>query len=362
MSLKPSYSKIKEISPYKPGETSKFNSERSIKLSSNENPFGCSEEVKNAISEEFQKLHRYPDGGAIELRNRIAKKNNLISEKIICGAGSDELITLICMAYCAGEDSEIIYTEHGFLMYPIAAKSVGAKPIKAKENNLVTDVNEILKLANQKTKAVFIANPNNPTGSFISFSDIKKLCDGLPESCILVIDLAYFEYAENLKDYPNPYSLVDDYKNIIILRTFSKAYGIPNLRLGWAYSNEEIIDVLNRVRGPFNVSGVSQVAGIAALEDQQFIEKSVEHNNKWLERFKREFESIGLKSYPSAANFILVDFGELEQVEKVDLYLKESGITGRRMDAYGLPTCMRFSIGLEQENEILLEKLKSLLF
>ncbi len=359
--IKSAFKRIMEITPYKPGETSAFKSLQSIKLSSNENPFGCSDNVKKVLSERLESLHRYPDGNCTELRKKISLQTGLDEQKIIFGAGSDEIITMLCMAFAAGENSEVLYSEHGFLMYPIAAKSVGAKPIQAKEKSLRADIDSFIALVNENTKIIFIANPNNPTGSYINQEEIETLVSSIPSDVVIVLDSAYHEYAAAFSDYPDHISFADQYDNVVVLRTFSKAYGIPNLRLGWAYGSEQIIDILNRVRGPFNVSGLAQLAGIASLEDKSFIIKSVDHNTKALSYMEDEFQSLGLKPYPSIANFILVDFDSKEKAEMVDLSLRKRGITGRMMSAYGLPSCIRFSIGLENENNILLDTLKEIL-
>ncbi len=355
--LKPSYSSILEIEPYVPGAVVKSKKDRSIKLSSNENPFGCSDAVKEAITKHFNYLHRYPEGTSLELRKAIGKTYNLDFNKIICGAGSDELITLICLAY-AGQGAEILYTKHGFLMYPITALSVGAKPVEAEEINLKADVNEILKKVTEKTKIVFLANPNNPTGSYLTHNEILELRKKLPQNILLVLDLAYAEFVEN-SDYVNAKDLCDEFDNIIMIRTFSKVYGIPSVRLGWAYANENIIEIINKVRGPFNVSSIAQIAGIAALNDQDFVTKTIKHNNLWLEKLTKEFINLGYKPYNSVANFILVDFNNKELTEKIDIFLKEDGISARRMDAYKLPNCIRFSIGTEYENLELLKAIEN---
>ncbi len=346
--------RILEISPYVPGAYAK-SAKRLIKLSSNENPMGCSPKVKEAISYEIAKLNRYPDGSSQAIRDKIGEVYNINSERIICGAGSDELITLICIAF-GGVDAEVVYTKHGFLMYPISALSVGSKPVVAEEKNLKADVDEILNKVTDKTSIVFLANPNNPTGSYLNDKEIWRLAKGLPKHVLLVLDMAYAEYV-TVADYPDAVKLVDEFDNIIMLRTFSKAYGIPSLRLGWAYSSDYIIDILNRVRGPFNVSSLAQAAGIAALSDKEFVAKSIEHNTKWLAVVKEALEDMGLIVCPSVANFILVDFSTPEKAIRADEHLRNEGISGRMMGAYGLPSCMRFTIGLEDENKILLETL-----
>ena len=356
--LKLSSEKILEIAPYVPGAYAKQNGKRLIKLSSNENPFGCSSSVLMNINKELSKLNRYPEGTSAQLREEIGRVNGLDPNRIICGAGSDELITLICLAF-AGDDAEVLYSKHGFLMYPITALSVGSKPVVAEEINLKSDVDALLNKVTDKTRIVFIANPNNPTGSYLNEKELWKLVKGLPKHVLLVLDLAYYEYAESLAaDYPNPVKLIDEFENVLMLRTFSKAYGIPSLRLGWAYASNYIIDILNRVRGPFNVSSIAQVAGVAALADQDFVKKSVAHNSKWVPVLFEALEDMGLKPYATVANFILVDFGSPERAKAADEYLRSEGITGRCMDAYHLPSCMRYTIGLEDENAILLDTLR----
>lgn len=357
--LKPSYKSILEIEPYVPGATVKSKKNRSIKLSSNENPFGCSQAVTEAITKNFKYLNRYPEGTCAELRKKIGEVNKLNPDKIICGAGSDELITLITLAY-AGQGSEIIYTRHGFLMYPINALSVGATPVVADETNLKADIDEILKKVTEKTRIVFLATPNNPTGSYSTHEEVKEFWKKLRSDILLVLDLAYAEFVDK-PDYVRGAELCDEFDNIVMLRTFSKVYGIPSLRLGWAYADSKIIDVINRVRGPFNVSSISQVAGIAALGDQEFVQKTILHNRVWLEKLSKDFSDLGFKPYPSVGNFVLVDFGTPEKAQAIDKFLKEDGISARRMDAYKLPSCMRFTIGLEEENIELVKSLKTYL-
>ncbi len=347
--------RILEIKPYVPGSYAK-SEKRLIKLSSNENPLGCSPKVTEAMNKEFSKLNRYPEGTSHALRDKIAEVNNIDADRVICGAGSDQLITLICMAF-GGVDAEVLYSAHGFLMYPIAALSVGSKPVVADEKNLKTDVDAILNKVTDKTRIVFIANPNNPTGSYLSDKEIWKLAKGLPKNVILVLDMAYAEYA-TASDYTVPYNLIDEFENIIMLRTFSKAYGIPSLRLGWGYSSAGVIDILNRIRDPFNISSFAQAAGIAALEDQNFVKQSVEHNTKWLHVLNEAFDDMGLVAYPSQANFVLVDFVSNERAAAADEFLRAEGISGRRMEAYNLPSCIRFTVGLEDENKILLDTLR----
>jgi histidinol-phosphate aminotransferase len=360
MTIKPAYNSILEITPYKPGTYAKPYEGRQIKLSSNENPLGYSPKVSEAINKALPGLNRYPEGTSLVLREKIAETYDLKHENIICGAGSDEIITLICMAFAAA-GKEVIHTKHGFLMYPISALATGAKPVIAEETGLRADVDKILAKVTEATKIVFVANPNNPTGSYLRVDEVERLRKELRDDIILVLDLAYAEYADHLADYPSAENFAIKHDNVIVTHTFSKIYGIPALRLGWAYASSEIIDILNRVRGPFNISSLAQVAGIAALEDNEFVEKSREHNTKWLNLLSEELRNLDLRVNPSIANFVLTDFGSQQRAEKVDEHLKSNGISARMMHAYKLPSCIRFSIGLEDENNILIEELSNAL-
>ncbi len=348
---------ILKIQPYVPGRSNAKGKNKTIKLSSNENPFGASKAAQKALKQSAKKLHRYPDGGATQLREALGQAFNLNPQQIICGAGSDELIAFITNAF-ASPGSEIIYSEHGFLMYPIAAQRVGAKPVKVKEKNLKTDGKAIVKAVTKKTRIVFLANPNNPTGSYISKKELHELRKKLPASVLLVIDDAYAEYV-TAGDYSDGIELAKSTENTIVLHTFSKIYGLPAARLGWGYAAPDIIEMLHRVRSPFNVSTQAQMAGVAALADKKHIEKSRVHNAKWREKMMEEFKRIGLKPYPSQGNFILVEFPKKEgrTAKEADAYLLKASIIGRRMEAYGLPSCLRFTIGTKHENRALLKAL-----
>lgn len=360
MKIEPYNSSIKQISPYIPGAYSKTGHKRLIKLSSNENPLGSSGHVTELLQNEAKNLNRYPDGGCVKLREEIANLHNIDSNNIICGAGSDEIITMLCLAY-TGAGAEIIHTKHGFLMYPLSALACGATPVVADEVGLKANIENIISKITDKTKIIFLANPNNPTGSYLSDDEVRELISKVPENIIIVLDLAYAEYAAEISDYPDAIKLVNEFDNVVMMRTFSKAYGIPALRLGWAYASSEIIDILNRVRGPFNVSSLAQEAGISAIKDQSFIKKSVELNNKELKKLESYLQSLGIKTYPSIANFILVDFQSPEKATEIYNILNENGISTRKMDAYKLPSCIRISIGLEEENDILLNYLAEIL-
>jgi len=351
-----------EISPYVAGKSKAAPGQKIIKLSSNENPLGPSPRAIEAYKKHAELLFRYPDAAFTELREAIGEVYKLDPARIVCGAGSDELIGLLTHAY-AGAGDEVLYPEHGFLMYPIYARSNGATPVTAKEKNLTTDVDALLKAVTPKTKIVFVANPNNPTGTYISAAELKRLREGLPEHVILAVDAAYAEYVE-AKDYSNGLELASSTENTVMLRTFSKIYGLSSLRLGWGYFPKAIADVLHRIRGPFNVAGPSIAAGSAAVRDVEYTRKAVEHNNHWLKWLTKELNAIGLSVVPSVANFILVKFPDAasnrpeKTSAKANLFLMERGIIPREVVNYGLPEYLRISIGLEEDNQLLLESLK----
>ncbi len=349
-----------EIETYKPGKAKiGNNTQKIIKLSSNENALGSSPKAIEAYQKHMAEVVRYADGSCSNLRQAIAESNGIDAERIVCGAGSDEILAFLTSAF-AGIDDEIIYSEHGFLMYPISAKRVGAKAISVKEKNLKTDIDAVLKAITPKTKIIFIANPNNPTGSYLNKDEIEKLIKGTPENVLIVLDHAYEEFAE-VSDYPNAIELVNKNQNVVLTRTFSKIYGLASLRIGWSYSSSYVADILNKVRGPFNVGGPAQFSAAAALQDEEFFKASKNHNKKWLEILFKEFAEIkNIKAYPSIANFILLDFGSFENAKKANQKLLENGIIIREMMAYGLENCLRMTIGTEEENLQFLKILKDL--
>ena len=344
---------IMETQPYIGGEGRAKNVARLIRLASNENPLGCSPKAREAYLMVVAELHRYPDAEAADLRAAIAGKYNMDAEKIVCGAGSDELISLIVRAY-AGAGDEVVYSEHGVLMYPINAKLVGARPVAAPEINMRADVAALLEIVTPKTKIMLIANPNNPTGSYLTKAELKELREKLPEQVLLVVDSAYAEFVEE-KDYEDGRALVDAYPNVVMLRTFSKIHGLAALRLGWGYFSPEVAGVINRVRGPFNVSAPAQAAGIAALADDDFVRQSIAQAREGRAFLTAGLQGLGFKVYPSVGNFLLADFGA--NAENIRLALKEKGIFVRQMGAYGLPQCLRITVGLSEDNEVVVGEL-----
>ena len=343
---------IMDIAPYVGGESTLDGQDRVIKLSSNENAFGPSPLAVAAYTEAAAQLHRYPDGGCTALRGAIAELHGLDADRIVCGAGSDEIISLLCQAY-AGPGDEVLYSQHGFLMYALSAKAAGATPVFAPETNLTSDVDALLDTVSDNTRLLFLANPNNPTGTYLPGDDLWRLRRELRDDIILVIDAAYAEYATR-DDYSSGLDLVDGGGNVVMTRTFSKIYGLGGARLGWGYCPAGIADVLNRVRGPFNVSTPAMAAGLAALGDTGFIDRARAHNDTWLAWTRDEILALGLDVPPSAGNFVLVKFpvkpGQNTAIaEAADDFLKRRGIIVRRMAAYGLDDCLRITIGREDE-------------
>ena len=338
---------INNINVYKPGEGNIF-ADNIIKLSANENPFGCSDNAKAAFIDMQNYLNRYPQGGSKDLKNAIAKKFDINSNNIVCGCGSDEILSLLITAFTK-ENDEIIHTEHGFLMYKFYALINGVKPVAAGETNLKADINKILNKVSNKTRIVFIANPNNPTGSYLTFDELKELRQQLSDDIILVIDGAYSEYVIN-KDYEDGFELVKQFDNIVATRTFSKIHGLAALRVGYCYSSKKICNILNKVVSPFNVSLPAQQSAIAALESDGFCNKSRMHNDKWMKIFSQEFSKLNAEMVHSVANFFLIK-SSINKLKKFEDLLKKNNIIIRNIKAYGLENYLRITIGLDDENE-----------
>ncbi len=341
-----------EIAPYVGGESGIEGKSRTIKLSSNEGAFGPSPKAMEAYMALAGELHRYPDGGAIGLRQELATLYGLDADRIVCGAGSDEILSLLCYAY-AGPGDEVLHSAHGFLMYAISARAAGATPVAAPETDLTADVDSLLAHVTERTKIVFLANPNNPTGTYLSNSEVERLLQGLPEDVLLVLDAAYAEFVIR-DDYSAGSELVDRANNVVMTRTFSKIHALGGLRLGWGYCPKEIADVLNRVRGPFNVNAAAQAAGVAALKDTSFTDMVREENLKirdWTVNELRKLDNHGIELTDSVGNFILLRLPAEEgrNAEACDAYLKQHGIIVRRMAGYGLPEWLRITIGRMDE-------------
>jgi histidinol-phosphate aminotransferase len=341
---------ILDIAPYVGGDAKLEGVERPIRLASNESALGPSPKAIAAFRALAGDIHRYPDGSADALRHALGARYELDPAQIVCGAGSDELIGLLIRAY-AGPDTEVLYSRHGFLMYPIGAMSVGATPVAAPERELTADVDAILACVTPKTRIVFIANPNNPTGTYLSSNEMARLHDGLPSNVLLVIDAAYAEFV-NRNDYEPGVRLVDKATNVVMLRTFSKIFALAGLRLGWGYFPPAIADVLNRVRGPFNVGAAALAAGLAALEDTESLAKARAHNDRWQPWLNERMAALGLHPTPSVGNFVLPQFPDgKHNADAAFRFLQGKGILTRKMGGYGLPDRIRITVGTGEENE-----------
>ncbi len=335
------------IAPYVGGESKAPGANRVIKLSSNENPLGPSPRAVEAFRAAAEDLPLYPDGGATGLRRAIAEVKGLDAGHIVCGAGSDELISFLCNAY-AGPGDEVLYSAHGFLMYKISALAAGATPVTAPETDLTTDVDAMIAAMNEKTRLVFIANPNNPTGTMLHRAELERLADALPPRALLVLDGAYAEYVRDA-DYEAGERLVEARENVVMTRTFSKIYGLAALRLGWAYAPGHVADVLNRVRGPFNCSTPALAAGEAAMRDVEYTDHCAVQNEVWRDWLAKELGRAGVPCTQSQGNFLLAEFGETgpKSAPDADAFLKTRGLIVRRMEGYGLPAHLRVTIGDE---------------
>lgn len=351
---------VMQIDAYVPGKSKAAGVAKIHKLSSNETPLGPSPKAMEAIRT-FDHLELYPDGAATKLREAIAARYGLDPNRIICGTGSDELLSLITNAY-VGPGDEGIFTEHGFLVYRIAIQAAGGTPVVAPEKDLHTDVDAILSRVTSKTKIVFLANPNNPTGTYIPFDEVKRLHANLPAHVLLVLDAAYAEYVRR-NDYEAGLELVATSENVVMTRTFSKIYGLANLRLGWMVAPAHIADAINRIRGPFNVNGPAIAAGIAAIQDEAHIAKAIEHNDKWLAWLTREIEALGLKVTPSVGNFMLIHFPKAagRTAKEADAFLSSRGLILRQVEAYGLPDALRLTVGDEEANGLVVSALRDFL-
>jgi histidinol-phosphate aminotransferase len=347
---------VLEIEAYVPGDD-RSTAARVHKLSSNETPFGPSPLALEAYRAHAARLHVYPDGSARVLREAIAEAYGLNPDRIVCGNGSDELLTLLAQTFLRpGEEG--IYSAHGFLVYRIALLAAGAVPIVAPERDETADVDAILARVTPSTRIVYLANPNNPTGTYLPHDEVKRLHAGLPGSVLLVLDAAYAEYVRR-NDYASGIELVTEAENVVMTRTFSKIYGLAGLRIGWAYGPAAIVDALNRTRGPFNVNGPAQAAGAAALADRAHMEAAAVHNGEWLPRLTHELSALGLRVTPSVGNFLLMHFPPAsgKRATDADRFLRDRGLVLRRVAGYGFPDALRLTVGSAEANHAVIAAL-----
>jgi histidinol-phosphate aminotransferase len=346
------------ITAYAPGKSGAKGA-KVFKLSSNESPLGASPKAMAAFAGGAASLALYPDGSATALRGALAARYGLAADRLICGAGSDEILQLLAHAYLSPGD-EAIYSQFGFMVYPIVIAANGATAVVAKESQFTTDIDAMIAAITKRTKIVFLANPNNPTGTYVPFEEVKRLHSALPPQVLLVLDAAYAEFV-TANDYEAGVALVSSSENVVMTRTFSKLHGLAALRLGWAYGPASVIDVLNRIRGPFNVSAPAISAGVAAINDTAFMDEALAFNTKWLAWLKLEIEKLGLTVTPSVGNFLLVHFPASKNAAAADAFLQDRGLVLRRMEGYGIPGALRLSVGTEEANRAVIAALKDFL-
>jgi len=349
---------ILDIKPYVPGKSGGADGDDRpvIKLSSNESALGPSPRAVEAAKKAAETVVRYPDGSATALREAIGKRWDLDPARIICGNGSDELLEMLPSVY-AGAGDEVLYSQYGFAVYPIATRAAGATPVTAPESDYRTDVDAMLQAVTERTKIVFLANPNNPTGSYIPAEEVRRLREGLPSHVLLVVDAAYAEFVSR-DDYSDGAELVHDSDNTVMTRTFSKIYSLAGLRIGWLYGPDHVIDALHRVRAPFNCNALALAAAGEAIEDEEHVIRAREHNDAWLPRLTQSLRGMGLIVHDSVVNFVLVRFpGGPEQTRAAEAFLAERRIFVRGLDAYGIPDGLRVNIGLDHEMEALTDAL-----
>jgi histidinol-phosphate aminotransferase len=344
---------ILDIALYQGGESKLPGFDAPLKLSSNENPFGPPTSAVSAMVEAATMAHRYPSTDHRNLREALSEIHGLDPERIICGVGSDEIITFLCQAY-AGVGDEVLYPEHGFGMYRISALAAGATPVTAPERDRVVDPEAILDAVTERTRLIFIANPANPTGTMLPLSVFEDLADRLPERCLLVLDGAYVEYAEG---YDGGARLVETRDNVVMTRTFSKVYGLGGLRVGYGYAPREIIEVLTRLRGPFNLSSMALAGAEAALRDVDWVAEKLRINADERARLTGGLRQLGIGCDESAANFVLARFADEAEADAADAHLKSHGIIVRAPKSYGLPHCLRITVGRPQDNDAVLSAL-----
>jgi histidinol-phosphate aminotransferase len=350
--LRPSpRAEVMAIEAYVPGKSGVAGLAKVHKLSSNESPLGPSPRAVEAFRAHADQLASYPDGSSSELREAIGRRYGLDADQIICGAGSDELHTRLAHVFLRpGEEG--LYSQYGFLEYAIGIRAAGGIPVAAPETRLTADVDALLAKVGPRTKIVYLANPNNPTGTYLPFSEVKRLHAGLPGDALLVLDSAYAEYVGR-NDYAAGIELVATCENVVMTRTFSKVFGLANLRVGWAYAPAPIIAALNRVRGPFNVNGAAQAAAVAAIGDSAHVEAGVAHNARWLPWLAEKIAALGIGVTPSVGNFLLLRFPAEKgrAAADADRFLSARGFVLRGVAGYGLPDCLRMTVGTQEANE-----------
>ena len=346
---------IEKIKLYKGGESALPGRDDVLKLSSNENPFGSSPAAQKAFADTSHNLHRYPSSDHAALRQAIGRVHDLDPERIICGSGSDEVLTFLCQTF-VGPHDEVIHTEHGFSLYPILVRASGGVPVRVAERDRVVDVDAILAAVTDRTRLVFVTNPGNPTGTRIADADLARLAQNLPGNVLLVLDGAYVEFADG---YDGGVALVDAHENVVMTRTFSKIYGLGGLRVGWGYGSARVIDLLNRVRGPFNLSSTQLAAAEAAVLDRGFVEDCRRENARLRDWLRTALGKLGIPADESHANYVLARFKDEAAANACDAALRNDGILVRKVAGYGLPNALRITVGREADCRRVIASIKT---
>ena len=347
------------IDSYKPGRSKLKKKKKVIKLSANESALGMSPKVLKILKSKKLKISKYPDSKANDLRKLISSKFKCDFNKIICGSGSDEVIQMLCQLFLRTGD-EVIVPQYSFLMYRIYASIVGAKVVFSKEKEFKVSTEEIIKKVNKNTKIVFIANPNNPTGTYLEKSELINLRKKLNNRILLVIDDAYDEYMKDNK-YSSGLKIFKNKKNVFILRTFSKVYGLASLRVGWGYGDRKIVDALYSIKPPFNVNKIAQLCAIESLKDRKFIKKSIKHNLFWSKKIKNNLEQFNIFCNKVSANFLLLNFDKCKlAANNIEKKLEKKGIILRETKTYGIKNCLRLTIGNNKENNFFLKSIEKI--
>ena len=341
---------ILDIALYQGGASQIAGHTAPLKLSSNENPFGPSPKAVEAMAGALANMHRYPSTDHADLRAAIAEVHGLEAERIICGVGSDEVLNLIAQAY-AGPGDEVLFTEHGFSLYRVFALAAGATPLVAAEKDRRVDVDLILQKITPATRVIYLTNPGNPTGTMIDLGEVARLADALPEACLLVIDGAYAEYVEG---YDGGARIVRARDNVIMTRTFSKIYGLGGLRVGWGYAPQHVIDVLNRIRGPFNLSLPALAGAEAGMKDRAFVERCAKVNAEERARLIGGLRQLGIPCDDSQTNFVMARFADEAEAVAADAHMKAAGIIVRLVKGYGFPEGLRITVGRPEDNSRIL--------
>lgn len=339
-----------DIEAYVPGKSAAPDGVKLHKLSSNESPLGPSPKAVEAVREAAGRLEFYPDGSAARLREAIGEVHGLNPSNIVCSNGSDEVLGLLAQTYLSPGD-EAIFPAHAFMVYKIYIQAAGATPVSVPERDERADVDALLAAVTPRTRMVFLANPNNPTGTYLPFEEVRRLHAGLPQDVLLVLDAAYAEFVRR-NDYESGIELVSSAQNVVMTRTFSKIYGLGGARVGWMFAPGHVAEAINRMRGPFNVNAAAIEAGVAAIRDRAHVEQALRHNDRWLSWLEAEFKALGLRVTPSVGNFLLIHFpgDEAHSAERADAYLTRRGYILRRVAGYGFPNALRMTVGSEEAN------------